>query len=113
MHMHRKSIVVAFLSIFVVIGLGCSLASAVSPAAPPNTTIPPTLPAATQAQAATEAPPEDAGAVPAAAGSVTPPPLAATIMASQHAMKPADAVPAGSQHYDVDSSVTAPENRPP
>jgi hypothetical protein len=59
------------------------------------------------------APQDTTGPVPAAAGSVTPPPLVATVMASQHAMKPAESVPAASPHYDVDSSVTASENRAP
>jgi hypothetical protein len=57
--------------------------------------------------------PGDSAAVPAAAGSSTPPPLAATIMASQHAMKPADVRASGALNYDVESSGTGPEHRAP
>ncbi len=112
--MHRKPVVFAFLSFILVLGVACSLSSAVAPAAPPNTPVPPTAQPAAQGQPVTEAPPQEAGAeVPATAGSPTPPPLVATIMASQHAMKPSDTVPAGGLHYDVDSSGTAADNRAP
>lgn len=108
--MHRRSVVFAFLSFFVVLSLACNLTSAVAPAAPPNSPIPPTPPAPVVVTATPESPVEP---VPVVVGTATEPPLVATIMAAQHAMKPADVVPAGSPHYDVDSSVTGAENRAP
>ena len=105
--MQKRSFIPGLMALSVILSLACSLGSALSTATPPATPMPPTL------QPATEAPTEDSGAVPAAAGSVTPPPLVATIMASQHAMKPASAAPGSAPHYDVDSSGTAPENRAP
>src|SRR5512146_1522675 len=117
MHMHRRSVVFAFLSFFVVLSLACNLTSAVAPAAPPNSPLPPALLvpalATATAQDATATPESPAEPVPVVAGTATEPPLVATIMAAQHAMKPADVVPAGSPHYDVDSSVTGAENRAP
>lgn len=57
--------------------------------------------------------PAEGGAIPASAGSATPPPLLATVMASQHAMKPANVGASGSLNYDVESSGTGPEHRAP
>lgn len=90
----------------------CNLGSAVAPrpsSAPPT----PSATASVIEQPSVFPPAAAGGVVPALAGSATPPPLVATVMASVHAMKPADAVPAGAPHYDVDSSGTASDHRAP
>ncbi len=106
--MHRRPVIFSLLSILVILSLACNLSSAVAPPAPPSSPIPPT-PAAT----ASATPEQVSEALPAETGTATEPPLVATINAAQHAMKPADTVPAAALHYDVDSSGTAPENRAP
>lgn len=104
--MKSRSLGYFALAVLVILSLACGLASALSPA--PTPTLGQVQP---QPQASTA--PDTGGPIPAAAGSATPPPLVATIMASNHAMKPADSVPGSAVHYDVDSSVTASENRAP
>src|SRR5512142_3308407 len=102
--MNRRSLTYFALAVLVILSLSCSLVSAVSPAPTPTLG---------QVQPAPSTAPDTGGPVPAAAGSATPVPLVATIMAAQHVMKPAETVPNGPLHYDVDSSVTASENRAP
>ncbi len=105
--MSRRSRVYLSLASFVIISLACSLGAA-GPAATPAAS----AATATASQTA-PAPTSNSSAVEVTAGSATPPALVATIMASQHAMKPSNDVPKGGLNYDVDSSVTAAENRAP
>ncbi|HET6845563.1 MAG TPA: hypothetical protein VFH29_01935, partial [Anaerolineales bacterium] len=102
--MKNRRVSYALVLVVLLIGLACNLAiprgevPSASPQAAP--------PLGTPAQS-------DGGAVPASAGSATPPPLLATVMASQHAMRPADVGASGILNYDVESSGTGPEHRAP
>ncbi len=100
--MKNRKLVYSSILVVLLAGLACNLAVPSGQA-----------PGAGQSNPTTAANAPQAGAIPAAAGSATPPPLAATIMASQHAQKPADLGAAGPLNYDVESSGTAPEHRAP
>lgn len=109
--MKTKRVLIA-INVLLAAVLACGLASG-----PTNTQ--PDL-AATQAALAVQmtvqaqAPAQSqSNAVPAAAGTATVQPLVATVMAATHTAIPGDPPRTGKLNYDVDSSVTAGENRAP
>ena len=101
--MKDRKFVHGSLLLFLLASLACGLPSALA-----NPSAPEPLAADTGAP-----PPAQPNVIPAAAGSATPPALVATVMASNHALKPAEPVSGGSLNYDVDSSGTGPEHRAP
>ena len=101
--MKNRTVKYASLGLMLLAGMACNLAVPAGPA-----------PSSGQSESGAEAAsPAQPGAIPAAAGSATPPPLVATVMASQHVLKPADVGASGVLNYDVESSGTGPEHRAP